>query len=206
MKICLNDLEKYISQLNKLPVLIQLALIHYQFETIHPFMDGNGRIGRLLTSLLMCERGCLSQPLLYLSAYLETHREEYMDHLLQVSQRGTWSEWIVFFIQGVAEQAKDAINRTNKLYNLWDTYRAKLQSARSSALSLQLLDELFKYPVITASQATKRLNVTAHTAQNNIEKLEAKGILTEVTGMQRNRTYLATEIIRIIEEEKVGDG
>lgn len=201
MDQCLNDLEKYIGQPNDLPVLIQMALIHYQFETIHPFMDGNGRIGRLLTSLLMCERGCLSQPLLYLSAYLENHRELYMNSLLQVSQRGAWYEWISFFIQGVAEQAKDAITRTNKLCSLWDSYRERMQSARSSALSLKLVDTLFEYPVTTVPQATHRLNVTPHSAQNNIEKLQAEGILKEVTGKQRNRIYLAPEIIKIIEEE-----
>lgn len=201
MDQCLHDLEKYIGQPNDLPVLIQMALIHYQFETIHPFMDGNGRIGRLLTSLLMCERGCLSQPLLYLSAYLENHRELYMNSLLHVSQRGAWYEWISFFIQGVAEQAKDAITRTNKLCSLWDSYRELMQSARSSALSLKLVDTLFEYPVITVPQATQRLNVTPHSAQNNIEKLQVEGILKEVTGKQRNRIYIAPEIIKIIEEE-----
>lgn len=203
MNQCLDDLEQYIGTRNELPVLIQLALIHYQFETIHPFMDGNGRIGRLLTSLLMCERGCLSQPLLYLSAYLETHRDEYMNRLLEVSQKGHWYEWVRFFVVGVAEQAKDAINRTNKLHNLQDSYRTRLQSARSSALSLKLVDELFKFPVITVSQARRRLSVTAHSAQNNITKLEKNGILVEITGKQRNRTYIAPEIIRIIEEERI---
>jgi Fic family protein len=203
MNQCLQDLEKYVGSLDDLPVLIQLALIHYQFETIHPFMDGNGRIGRLLTSLLMCERGCLSQPLLYLSAYLETHRDEYMNRLLEVSQKGRWYEWVKFFIEGVADQAKDAINRTNKLYSLWDSYRMRLHSARSSALCLKLVDELFKYPVITISQARKLLNVTTHSAQNNVSKLEKNDILVEVTGRLRNRTYVAPAIIQIIEQEHV---
>jgi Fic family protein len=101
MNQCLKDLEKYVGGQNDLPVLIQLALIHYQFETIHSFKDGNCRIGRLMTSLLMCERGCLSPPLLYFSAYLENHRDEYMNRLLEVSQKGHWYEWVKFFIEGV---------------------------------------------------------------------------------------------------------
>jgi Fic family protein len=202
MTQALYDLEKYIALPNELPILVQLALIHYQFETIHPFMDGNGRIGRLLISLLLCERGNLPQPLLYLSAYFESHRREYMDQLLYVSQRGDWLDWVKFFLTGVVEQAKDAVSRTNKLCSLWDEYRGRLQSARSSALALKLVDDLFELPVVTVAKAAKTLGVTPHSAQSNIDKLVKQNILAEATGKQRNRLYMAPEIIDIIEPER----
>jgi Fic family protein len=202
MTKALHDLETYMGTPNDLPVLIQIALIHYQFETIHPFMDGNGRIGRLLIAILLCERGCMPEPLLYLSAYFERHRDAYMDHLLSVSQRGDWLEWIKFFLRGVAEQSADAIKRANKLDDLRVQYTKKVQRARASALTLKLIDDLFAYPAISVSRSAKRLKVTHHSAQNNIDKLVAQGILKEATGRQRNRIYTAPEIINIIDLEK----
>lgn len=198
----LHELETYIGTPNDLPVLIQIALVHYQFETIHPFMDGNGRIGRLLITLLLCERGCMSEPLLYLSAYFEKHKNEYMDYLLRVSQHGDWLTWVKFFVRGVAEQSVDAILRANKLNDLRDEYISKIQTARTSALTLKLLDDLFSYPAISVTGAAKRLNVTHHSAQNNIDKLVAKNVLKEATGRQRNRLYIAPEIIQVIEAER----
>ena len=202
MHKALHEFETYLSTPSELPVLVQLALVHYQFETIHPFMDGNGRIGRLLITLLLCERACLAQPLLYLSGYFERNRDAYMDHLLRLSQRGNWLEWVNFFVRGVAEQSKDAIERADKLYNLWDVYTKRVTSARSSALCIQLIDELFAYPAITVSRAVGKLQVTPRSAQLNVDKLVAHGILREVTGRQRNRIYVAHEIIAAIEAER----
>jgi Fic family protein len=146
MNQCLQELEKYWGNPSELPALVELALIHHQFEAIHPFRDGNGRIGRLLITLLLCERKLLPQPLLYLSAYLERNRNAYMDHLLAISQRGAWVEWVNFFLRGVAEQSQDAVERLNRLLELWRGYRQKLQLAQSSALCLKLVDELFRIP------------------------------------------------------------
>lgn len=204
MHDALGQLEQYLHAPSALPLLIRLAGIHYQFEAIHPFLDGNGRIGRLLMTLLLCSEGALSEPLLYLSAYFEQRREDYYRLLLGVSQAGRWDEWISFFLQGVAEQSKDAIGRSEQLLTLWQTYRATLQSARSSALQLQLVDELFSYPAITIGQAAKRLNVTQRSAQLNVEKLVRKGILREETGKKRNRVFMAPEIIKIIEASRAG--
>jgi Fic family protein len=198
----LHELETYIGTPKDLPVLIQIALIHYQFETIHPFMDGNGRIGRLLITLLLCERGCMPEPLLYLSAYFEKHKNAYMDYLLRVSQHGDWLTWVKFFVRGVAEQSVDAIIRANRLNALRDEYMRNIQTARTSALTLKLIDDLFAYPAISVTGAAKRLNVTHHSAQNNIDKLVAKNILKEATGRQRNRLYIAPEIIKVIEAER----
>ncbi|HZL80109.1 MAG TPA: Fic family protein [Candidatus Limnocylindrales bacterium] len=196
----LQELEKFWGNPSELPVLVELALIHYQFEAIHPFRDGNGRIGRLLITLLLCERKLLPQPLLYLSAYLERNRNAYMDHLLAISQRGAWVEWVNFFLRGVAEQSQDAVERLNRLLELWRGYRQKLQLAQSSALCLKLVDELFRIPAITVTGAAKLLDVTHRAAQLNVNKLVAGGILKEVTHRKRNRIYVATEIVQTIEK------
>ena len=191
----LGQFESYLHQESRLPPLIRLALIHYQFEAIHPFLDGNGRVGRLLISLLLCHDGLLPQPLLYLSAYLERHREQYYERLLAVSQSGAWLRWIDFFLRGVAEQSADAVRRTGELLELWQTYRKEFESARSSALLLHLVDDLFASPVITIPQAAERLRITQRSAALNIQKLVDAEILNEVTGRHRNRVYVATVIV-----------
>ncbi|MEX5215707.1 MAG: Fic family protein [Nitrospiraceae bacterium] len=199
MEQALAQFETYLHAPSTLPLLVRLAAIHYQFEAIHPFLDGNGRIGRLLITLLLCKEGILSEPLLYLSAYFERQRDEYYQLLLAVSQRGRWAEWMSFFLRGVAEQSRDALVRSGSLRQLWQGYRGEFQSARSSALQLRLIDQLFAYPAITASQAARLLQVTHRSAQLNIEKLIRKGILKEATGKQRNRIFIAPQIIKVIE-------
>lgn len=201
MNQALIDLERFIHTSTEIPFLVQLALIHYQFEAVHPFEDGNGRIGRLLLSLLMCEREYLSQPLLYLSGYLERNRDVYMDCLLRVSQRGDWLSWVNFFLEGVSSQARDAISRTGQLMNLWQDYRSRLQLARSSSLTLQLVDLLFATPAVTAPYVENQLGVTQASARRTIERLEKDGILQEATGQRRNRVYIATEVFAILDGE-----
>jgi Fic family protein len=198
----LRDFERFLNATTELPLVVQLALVHYQFEAIHPFMDGNGRIGRLLISLLLCQRGCLPQPLLYLSAYLERNNEAYRDHLLAVSQKGAWNEWIDFFAQGVAEQALDSIQRSRGLLDLWQKYRRRMQSVSQSSAVLRLVDELFASPVITISKAEQLLAISFRAAQLNIEKLQAEHVLKEITGKQRNRVYIAPEIMALLEEQE----
>jgi Fic family protein len=134
-----------------------------------------------------------------LSAFFEKNRSEYYRLLLAVSQAGSWADWISFFLRGVADQSRDAVARSARLLKLWQTYREEFQSARSSALQLRLIDELFAYPAITATGAAKFLNVTHRSAQLNIDKLIRKGILKEATGRQRNRVFVASDIIKIIE-------
>ncbi len=202
MNQALDSFEKYLHAKSSLSPLIRLALIHYQFEAIHPFLDGNGRIGRLLITLLLCADGLLPQPLLYLSAFFERYRDEYYRLLLAVSQKGEWEGWIRFFLRAVATQARDAIKRSDKLLALWQSYRSRMQEARASALLLQLVDDLFSYPVLTNPRVTERLAITPRSAQLNIEKLVAAGILKEATGQRRNRVYIAPEIINIIEQRE----
>jgi len=191
--------EKYLHNESQLPPLIRVALIHYHFEAIHPFLDGNGRIGRLLIALLLCSGGLLPQPMLYLSAYFERHRAQYYHLLLGVSQRGEWIEWIRFFLEGIEVQSLDAITRSDHLLTLWSAYRTRMQEARASGLLLGLVDQLFSYPAITTKKAAELLEVTQRSAQLNINKLVDAGILVEATGQKRNRVYVAQEIISTIE-------
>jgi len=199
MEAALHDLERYIHAPSELPLLIRLALIHYQFEAIHPFMDGNGRMGRLLITLLLCAEQYLPQPLLYLSAYFERHRDAYMNHLLRVSQAGTWEEWITFFLTGVAEQARDAVHRSWRLLQLQRDYREKLQSPRGSVLPLKLVEYLFTTPALTAPLATQLLAVTPRAAQLTIDRLVAAGILRLSPGLSHPRVYVCDEIIEVIQ-------
>jgi Fic family protein len=203
MNQALGKLEKYLHAPSDLPPLIRLALIHYQFEAIHPFLDGNGRIGRLLITLLLCAEGLLRQPLLYLSAYFERYRKDYYDLLLAVSQAGRWHDWVIYFLLGVAEQSRDAVKRSNRLFDLRLEYHRKLQSARSSALLVRLVDELFAYPAITINHAAKSLDVTPRAAQLNVDRLIDQGILKEATGRKRNRVFIAPGIMSVIEAQEI---
>jgi Fic family protein len=203
MMAALDAFEKYMHIPSDLPPLVRMAILHYQFEAIHPFIDGNGRIGRLLISLMLVTEGLLPQPLLYLSAFFERHRSDYYRLLLQVSQHGNWTDWIIFFLRGVAEQAEDAIVRANKLQKLSSEYREQLQNSRSSAALLKLAERLFKSPMITVQLAKKILGHSQPSAQHNIDRLVAAGILEEITGRQRGRVYVANRIMQIVEDENV---
>lgn len=199
MIAALDAFEKFLHVPTALPPLVRLALVHYQFEAIHPFRDGNGRIGRLLITLLLCVEGILPLPLLYLSAFFERHRDEYYRRLLAVSQRADWDGWITFFLNGVNQQATDAILRANRLFDLRNRYHKKVHSARSSSLLLKLVDSLFESPYTTATQAQKLLGVTWRAAQNNVDKLVKFGILREVTGRSYGRVYRAAAIEEIVD-------
>ena len=199
MHDALHQLENYFHATSNLPPLVRLALIHYQFEVIHPFEDGNGRIGRLLITLLLCAEKVLPAPLLYLSAYLERRRDEYIDLLLTVSQEGAWYEWIEFFVKGVAEQSRDGVSRATRLMELREQYRRRLQEKHGSPVALRLVDELFAIPAITIRRASERLNLSHRAVQQNVEKLRQDGILEEMTGRARNRIFFAPAIIEIID-------
>jgi Fic family protein len=199
MHDCLSELERYIYQESQLPPLVRIALIHYQFEAIHPFLDGNGRIGRLLISLLLVDWGLFSQPLLNLSRFFEDNRQEYYDRLLAVSQSGQWEEWLTFFLTGVATQAKDVGQRIEALNKLRADYRQSYQDDRSRGKLAQFVDFLIGTPITSVTQARESLDIGSFTTiQRLIDKLEALGILREVTGQRRNRLYQADEILRLL--------
>ena len=202
MKQCFSDLERYIHSNPQEPALIQCALVHYQFEAIHPFVDGNGRIGRLLIMLMLLEKKLLSQPLLYLSDFFEQHRDEYYRLLLNVSQKGDWKVWITFFLNGIRQQSEDALLTIQKLLDLQSHYRTLAVGQRVPKVVNRLIDYLFANPVISISALSKTWEVPFPTVQRGVNYLVEKGILREITGGRRNRLYVADEISNIIMTER----
>ena len=162
-------------------------------------MDGNGRVGRLLISLLMIAYEIMEQPLLYLSDYFDKNRDEYLERLLAVSQTGSWNEWIVFFARGVREQSRIARILASDLLSLRQSYRQTVQDKGISARALSIVDWLFDRPSITVPRAASQLHITQAAARSLVERLENEGILTEITGKSRNRIYVANEIIKLTE-------
>ena len=193
MAEALNDLERFLHD-RSLPLLIHLAMAHYQFEVIHPFLDGNGRLGRLLIPLVLLERGVLPQPLLYLSVFFERNRNQYYDLLMATSRTGDLAPWIRFFLRGVAEQATDAEERTVRLVELQSTVRGELLVERAPMTAVRAAELLFSKPYISASSLAKDLDVTFPTAQSAIDLLVGRGDLVETTGRKRNRFYFSQRI------------
>lgn len=204
MKEALADFDLYLGQRPRTPNLVQAALLHYQFEAIHPFLDGNGRIGRLMIILFLLERRSLSAPLLYLSAYFEQHRQSYYEHLMHVSESGECEEWLLFFLEGVATQSEDALARGQSLVSLRERYRRSLQAVHATPGTLALLDRLFENPFVSIPRAAGLLDVTFPTAQRAVEYLEEAGIVRETTGQQRHKRYRADEILRTLELDAAG--
>jgi len=192
------DWERFVNEDLEMPALIQCALMHYQFEAIHPYLDGNGRIGRLLITLFLCAREVLPTPLLYLSAYFDKRRDDYINHLFRVSATGEWEPWITFFLRGVEQQARDALIRSRRVRELHQRYVQLLQSKRESANALRLLDILFANPYVTAPRASELLGVTHAGAQGILNRLVRAGVLEHVSG-RWPRLYVARELLRAIE-------
>jgi Fic family protein len=199
---CLADWELFLHQRARLPDLVQCAVMHEQFEAIHPFLDGNGRIGRLLITLFLVERGRLSQPLLYLSAYIEVHRQEYYEALQRVRTDGDWAGWLRFFLAGVEETAREAMGQAVRLTDLHDGLRRRLHQKPKAAA---LLDELFANPYISVSRAARLLKVSYPTARQAITWLQKEGLLEEISGRSWGRLYLARPILVAIENRPDGD-
>jgi Fic family protein len=206
MKEALDQLEKFLHADTQLPPLVELALIHYQFETIHPFLDGNGRIGRLLITLFLCQRSILNKPLLYLSAFFEHHRQEYYQYLLGVSQSGAWRQWIEFFLQAVVEQSDDAVKRARRLLDLHRNYYQTSLGKRLPPTAVELVGLIFVRPVLNTKVVQEYLKVTFPAAQKAINALVEQGMLAEITGGKRNKAYAANEILGILEEDTQVEG
>ncbi|MCK4431358.1 MAG: Fic family protein [Candidatus Aminicenantes bacterium] len=200
MNEALGNWEKFLHSDNSITPLIKCALIHYQFEAIHPFLDGNGRVGRLLISFYLCEKGYLEYPILYLSDFFERYRNEYYDLLLGVSQNGNWDAWLKYFIRGVAEQSKVAEGTGYKILGLQKKYRQQLQKESFPMPVFQLLDMLFLNPFVSLPGVGNHLKITWPTAKASVERLVKLGILKEVSGRKRSRIYCAEELLNILAE------
>jgi Fic family protein len=198
MQQALSDLEAYLHAEDSYPPLVRLAFIHSRFETIHPFLDGNGRVGRLMVSFLMVAWRLLPLPLLYLSAFFNEHRQEYYTQLRGVSERDSWASWVLFFLNGVEEQSADAVSRARQLQDLLASWRQQLQQTRSPVWMVALVDCLFEVPTLSARAVGERFHVSLPTALDALRRLEALGILRERTGRERRQSYIADAIVRIV--------
>ncbi len=195
---CLGSWEKFLHD-QTLPPLIQIALAHYQFEAIHPFLDGNGRVGRLLIPLFLMEKEILPAPLLYLSAFFEATHREYYERLAGVSARGEWELWLLYFLSGVARQSEDALSRAERINRMLAQWRRVTSPAISKIPGL-ILDRLAANPFITTKTATQTFKVAFTTAQRAIDFLMKKNILKEISGGKRDRVYCAQKILNVLEE------
>lgn len=191
MKQALDNLEKFLHE-KSMPVLMQCALAHAQFETIHPFLDGNGRVGRLMITFLLCEREILQRPLLYLSYYLKAHRSEYYDRLMAIRNDGNWEGWLKFFLRGIVEVSQSATETARAILNLRENNRQTIveNATATAANALKLLDYLYAQPIITIKIVENILQNTFQTANKLVEQLVKLNILEEMTGQKRNRIYI----------------
>jgi Fic family protein len=196
----LDAWEKYLHTDSRLPVLIDCALMHYQFEAIHPFLDGNGRIGRLLIPLILVDWRVLAQPLLYLSVYFERYRDDYYRSLADVGRCGDWDGWLRFFLRGVYLQASDAIRRTERLLNLQADYRERVANVSRSANAVRLIELAFQSPIITVPMVVREFGITQPGAKGLCDRLVDVGILEPLDGPRRPRLFRATEILRVLDE------
>ena len=195
---CLDAWERFLHE-QSLPPLVHAAIAHAHFEAIHPFLDGNGRVGRLLITLLLVARGVLPSPLPYLSAYFEAKRDAYYAHLLALTERGEWEEWLSYFLRGVELQSEDAVERIDRLDDLLAGWKRGLAAARSR-LPERALDLFCENPFWTVRGVAERLGVAFTTAQRGIERLEASGIVTRVGEGRRNRVYCAEAVLSVLEQ------
>jgi len=195
---CLGEFEKFLHD-RSLPPLIHIALCHYQFEAIHPFLDGNGRVGRLLIMLLLVEQNMLPSPLLYLSAFFEATRDEYYKQLYNVSMKGTWQEWLIYFLNGVAVQSEDVLSRVERINELIDQWKIDVASAGSS-VQVDIIQLLAVNPYLTINKIAEDLNIAYSTAQRGVQKLESAGIVKKTNDNKRDKVYCASAILKILEE------
>ena len=198
VETCLAAWEKFLHE-SELPPLVTIALAHYQFEAIHPFLDGNGRVGRLLISLFLIEQQILPTPLLYLSAFFEAARRDYYDGLRGVSERGAWNEWLEYFLQGVARMSEDALSRAARINSKLIEWQKKVAGDSTNA-PLRVVELLAANPFITANGAAEKLGVAFTTAQRAIERLERLGIVKQSGDAKRDRVYCANALLEILEE------
>ena len=199
---CLDALESFMhDDRSRLPALIKAGLLHVQFETIHPFLDGNGRIGRLLVTLYLCVHGVLRKPLLYLSLYLKTHRADYYRLLQEVRENGNWEAWLDFFLAGVAETANQAFEAATRIVDLFKEDRERITNESDRAGSTLRIHDLFQQnPFLTSNQLVQKTGLSAPTVNAALADLEKMGIVEEVTGRKRGRVFSYRRYLAILSE------
>ncbi|MEX0789378.1 MAG: Fic family protein [Actinomycetota bacterium] len=198
----LGALESFLHREDELPLLVKIGMAHYQFETIHPFLDGNGRIGRLLITFLLCERGVLPKPVLYLSHYFKRHRQDYYDRLQSVRDEGDFESWMEFFLRGVAEVSVEAADTARKILELREEDRRRINDrlGRASGNGHRVLEQLYEQPIISVGNVQELLGTTFAGANQIVQRLVDLGILTEITGRARNRRFRYDAYVRLFEE------
>ncbi|MFP4167194.1 MAG: Fic family protein [Opitutales bacterium] len=195
----LGEWEQYVHAESGEPALVKAAWLHYQFEAIHPFLDGNGRIGRLLITLFLCDRKCLSQPLLYLSGFFDETRSDYYRLLLDVSRKGAWREWLEYFLRGIRIQSERALADTRQVLRLHEHYRSRLkEEKRVPQEAARILDHVFANPFISIARYARRMGESYHNAQKGVSFWQRQGLLHEYTGQKRNRVYVARELLDLM--------
>jgi len=208
MHAALDNLEKFLHQAESMPRLVHCGLAHGQFETIHPFLDGNGRVGRLLITLLLCQQGILQRPLLYLSYYLKAHRAQYYDRLDAVRHDGDWEGWLKFFLRGVYEVSRSATDTARAILHLREEHRQQTADlGASGAAAARLLDYLFEQPIVSVRMVERKLGCSYVTAGKLVDQFVELGLLREITGQQRNRRFRYEPYVALFESPvSRGDG
>ena len=199
---CLDSMERFLhDDKHGLPLLVEAGLVHVQFESIHPFLDGNGRLGRLLITLLLCAKGALKEPLLYLSLYFKLHRNQYYDHLQRIRTEGAWEEWLRFFLDGTATTAQEAAETATRILSLFSKDRQKIQKlGRSAASALRLHEFMQRKPIANIAAAAKALKLSIPTVTVSLNHLVRIGIVEEVTGKRRDRLFTYSRYFNIVSE------
>ena len=202
MKQAMSDLEKYINSDDELDLLIQAALIHYQFETIHPFLDGNGRVGRLLITLFLMEKKRLNTPALYISYYLKNNRIEYYDRMSEVRNKNNYEQWIKFFLRAIKESSEDAVETINNLSELHDKNVAIIEKmGRASKTAKEIFDYLEKNPIIDIKKTSEELSLAFSTVSASVKRLEECGILVQTNNASRNRVFAYEDYLGILRKD-----
>lgn len=202
MNSALSDLEKYMNEGDDYDPLIRIALIHYQFETIHPFLDGNGRVGRLLILLYLLEQGYLSKPIIYISYFLKKNQIEYYDRISEVRKSGNYEQWVCFFLEAVSAAAKDSLQTIEKLSDLHERNVANLpNTTRKNDNVRKVFDYIEQYPIISIKRTASALNLSYNTVSSIVNKLTQNGVLKETTNASRNRVFFYEEYLDILRKD-----
>jgi Fic family protein len=202
----LGELERFLHAESPLPLLVRIGLTHVQFETIHPFLDGNGRVGRLLITFLLCEKQVLLKPVLYLSHYFKRHRQQYYEHLQTVRDEGAWERWLVFFLTGVVEVSQQATETARRILSLRERHRQVITDTfgRAAGNGHRVLEYLYQHPIVAVTEVRDVIGTSYPSANNLVSQFVTHGVLHEMTGQKRNRRFLYRDYVDLFSEGREG--